>query len=381
MTVTCALDSFKGSLTSLQAGESAAEGIRRVYPAAEIFVRPLADGGEGTLETLREGLGGEVRTLTVSGPLGKAVECPYAILPDGAVVVELAGAAGLTLIPPEVRDPLRTTTYGVGQVLRSAMAEGHRRFVVGIGGSATNDGGAGMLMALGFDLLDENGSPIPLGAAGLERLASVSDQHVPPELRECRFRVACDVDNPLCGPRGASAVFSPQKGADAAVVERLDGLLARFARITRETFPDADPDRPGAGAAGGVGLAFQAYLGGELCPGVQLVLEETGLEEYIARSDVVITGEGRLDAQTAMGKAPAGVAGLAKKYGLPVYALSGCLGKGASVCHAAGIDAFFPILRRVTTPEEAMDPTTAAANLAATAEQVFRLYRSARGSD
>ena len=379
MTVTCALDSFKGSLTSLQAGQAAAEGIRRVYPQAEIFVRPLADGGEGTMETLREGLGGEVRTVTVSGPRGGAVECPYLVLPGGAAVVELAGAAGLTLLPPSERDPMHTTTYGVGQVLRAAMAEGCRRFLVGIGGSATNDGGAGMLMALGFDLLDENGDPIPLGAAGLEKLASVSDRHVPSELRACRFRVACDVDNLLCGPRGASAVFSPQKGADPAAAERLDTLLAHFARITRRTFPDADPDRPGAGAAGGAGFAFQACLGGELCPGVQLVLEETGLEGYIARSDVVITGEGRLDAQTAMGKAPAGAAALAKRYSLPVVALCGCLGEGARACRDIGIDAYFPILRRVTTPEEAMDPAAAAENLADTAEEVFRLYRSARG--
>lgn len=379
MKVTCAMDSFKGSLTSRQAGEAAAEGIRRVYPNAEIFIRPLADGGEGTVAALLEGLGGELRTVTVSGPRGGRVECPYAVLPSGAAVLEMAAAAGLTLLPLSERDPMRTTTFGVGQALRAAMAEGCRRFIVGIGGSATNDGGAGMLMALGFDLLDRDGMPIPLGAAGLEKLSSVSDGHVPPELRDCRFLIACDVDNPLCGPRGASAVFAPQKGADLAAADVLDGLLEHFAAVVREYNPGADPDLPGAGAAGGMGFAFQAFLSGELRSGVQIVLEETELERYIACSDVVLTGEGRLDAQTVMGKAPAGAAALAKAYHRPVYALAGCVGEGAEACNAHGIDAYFPILRRVTGLAEAMEPAAAAANLSDTAEQIFRLYRSARG--
>ena len=377
MKVVVAMDSFKGSLTSLAAGTAVREGILRADPAAEVLVRPLADGGEGTVEALVSGMGGRLRTVRVTGPLGEGVDCAYGVLGDTAVI-EMAGAAGLPLVPAEERDPLRTTTYGVGEVIADAIAQGCRRFLVGIGGSATNDGGAGMLQALGFGLLDAEGRDIPRGAQGLKKLARIETAGALPALAVCRFRVACDVTNPLCGEKGASAVFGPQKGARPADIPRMDAWLAAYAQIAAKAFPGADPEAPGTGAAGGLGFAFRTFLSGELEPGVQIVLEETRLAEALAGADVVVTGEGRLDGQTAMGKAPVGVARLAKARGCLVLALAGGVTRDAGACNGAGIDAFFPAVRGVTTLAEAMDPENARANLADAAEQAFRLLAAAR---
>lgn len=377
MKVVVAMDSFKGSLTSLAAGAAAREGILRADPAAEVLVRPLADGGEDTVEALVSGMGGRLRTVRVTGPLGEGVDCAYGVLGDTAVI-EMAGAAGLPLVPAEERDPLRTTTYGVGEVIADAIAQGCRRFLVGIGGSATNDGGAGMLQALGFGLLDAEGRDIPRGAQGLKKLARIETAGALPALAGCRFRVACDVTNPLCGEKGASAVFGPQKGARPADIPRMDAWLAAYAQIAAKAFPGADPEAPGTGAAGGLGFAFRTFLSGELEPGVQIVLEETRLAEALAGADVVVTGEGRLDGQTAMGKAPVGVARLAKARGCLVLALAGGVTRDAGACNGAGIDAFFPAVRGVTTLAEAMDPENARANLADAAEQAFRLLAAAR---
>ncbi|HIS20436.1 MAG TPA: glycerate kinase [Candidatus Spyradocola merdavium] len=377
MKVVVAMDSFKGSLTSLAAGAAVREGILRADPAAEVLVRPLADGGEGTVEALVSGMGGRLRTVRVTGPLGEGVDCAYGVLGDTAVI-EMAGAAGLPLVPAEERDPLRTTTYGVGEVIADAIAQGCRRFLVGIGGSATNDGGAGMLQALGFGLLDAEGRDIPRGAQGLKKLARIETAGALPALVGCRFRVACDVTNPLCGEKGASAVFGPQKGARPADIPRMDAWLAAYAQIAAKAFPGADPEAPGTGAAGGLGFAFRTFLSGELEPGVQIVLEETRLAEALAGADVVVTGEGRLDGQTAMGKAPVGVARLAKARGCLVLALAGGVTRDAGACNGVGIDAFFPAVRGVTTLAEAMDPENARANLADAAEQAFRLLAAAR---
>ena len=374
MNVTVAMDSFKGSVSSLEAGRAAAEGIRRVFPDARIDVRPLADGGEGTTDALVAGLGGERVRVAVTGPLGAPVTAGYGLLPGGVAVLEMAQAAGITLIPPAERDPLRTTTYGVGEMIRDAMTRGARKFIVGIGGSATNDGGAGMLQALGFRLIDASGAELPRGGAALSRLARVEPPS-DPSLGGLEFKVACDVTNPLCGQLGASAVFGPQKGATPEMVRILDAALSRFADIV-EAGGSSFRDRPGAGAAGGLGFAFGALLGAKLVPGVELILAETGLESYVRSADVVVTGEGRLDAQTAMGKAPVGVARLAKRWGKPVLAFSGCIGDGAEAVNAAGIDAFFPILRQTMTLDEALSVKTAAANLTATVEQAFRTVRT-----
>ena len=377
MKVTIAIDSLKGSLTSLEAGQAAAEGIRRVYEDADICIRPLADGGEGTVEALVRGMGGELKRITVTGPLGKPVVCEYGIIKEsGTAVIEMAGAAGITMVDEEERNPLYTTTYGVGEVIRDAVRSGCRRFVVGIGGSATNDGGIGMLQALGYGILDKEGRQVPYGARGLTEIASVTDDNVLPELSGCTFRIACDVTNPLCGEQGCSAVFGPQKGADPEMIRQMDGWLEHFAALSQEKYPAADPLRPGTGAAGGLGFAFLGFTKAVLESGVKIVLEETKLEDYVRDADLVITGEGRLDGQTVMGKAPIGVAKTAKKYGKPVIGFSGCVTKDAVACNREGIDAFFPILRGVVTLDEAMKTENAGANLADTAEQVFRLIRA-----
>ena len=374
MNVTVAIDSFKGSLSSLEAGHAAAEGICRAFPDAQVVVRPLADGGEGTTDALVAGLGGEVATVEVSGPTGAPVLAKYGLLPKGVAVMEMAQAAGITLIPSAERDPLRTTTYGVGEMIRDAMTRGARKFIVGIGGSATNDGGAGMLQALGFRLTDASGVDLPRGGAALSRLARLETPSDLP-LAELEFKVACDVTNPLCGSSGASAVFGPQKGATPEMVRTLDAALARFADVV-EARTGSFRDHPGAGAAGGLGFAFGALLGAKLVPGVELILSETDFETYVKSSDVVVTGEGRLDGQTVMGKAPIGVARLAKRWGKPVLAFSGCIGDGAEAVNAAGIDAFFPILRQTMPLDEALSVKTASANLTATVEQAFRTVRT-----
>ena len=376
MKAVIAIDSLKGSLSSMEAGYAAADGIRRVHGQdAEIIVRPLADGGEGTVEALVSGMNGIIQNVMVTGPLGTPVNCEYGIIESShTAVIEMSGAAGITLVPDEKRNPLYTTTYGVGEVIKDAISKGCRRFIVGIGGSATNDGGIGMLQALGYGFLDKEGKQVPFGAVGLESLTAITADHVLPELSECTFRIACDVTNPLCGSNGCSAVFGPQKGADAVMIKRMDTSLASYAALCRKTFPNVDAEFPGTGAAGGLGFAFQTFLSASLEPGIQIVLDETRLRDDVRDADLVITGEGQLDGQTVMGKAPIGVAKLSKEYGKPVLAFSGCVTKDASACNAAGIDAFFPILRSVVSLEEAMDVKNAAENMTDTVEQAFRLF-------
>ncbi len=372
--VVIAIDSFKGSMTSLEAGQSAAEGIRRVYPEAEISVRPLADGGEGTVDAIVSGCGGRMTEVQVTGPAGKPVCCSYGILEaQKTAIIEMSGAAGITQVSGKEKNPMTTTTYGVGEVIRDAIEKGCRHFIVGIGGSATNDGGVGMLQALGFGFLNAEGTPIGFGAAGLKELRRITSDQAMPELSECSFRVACDVSNPLCGPQGCSAIYGPQKGATTDMIPEMDAYLKDYAALAKAQFPKADPDYPGAGAAGGMGFAFLTFLNASLEPGVGIVLEETKLRQYAESADIVITGEGRLDGQTVMGKAPIGVAKIAKEYKKPVLAFSGCVTKDAIACNAHGIDAFFPVLRSVVSLEDAMDRDNAMQNMQDTVEQVFRV--------
>ena len=379
MKIVIAMDSLKGSLTSMEAGMAAAAGIRKADKKAEVFVRPLADGGEGTTQALVQGMGGSFQTITVTGPLGTPVECQYGILEETHMgVLEMSAAAGLTLIPEEKRNPLTATTYGVGEMIKDAIGKGCRRFLVGIGGSGTNDGGAGMLQALGYGLLDKDGTPISSGAKGLETLCRIETSHVMPELKECQFLVACDVTNPLCGKNGCSAVYGPQKGADSAMAAQMDRWLSRYGKLAKEQFPDADPKIPGAGAAGGLGFAFLILPNAELKSGTDIVLKETKLEQDLKDADLLITGEGCLDGQTVMGKAPAGAARLAKKYDIPVVALGGSIAKDGAVCNETGIDALFSIVKGPMSLKEAMEPDTAKANLSDTAEQVYRLIQSCR---
>lgn len=374
MKVVIAMDSLKGSLTSMEAGTAVAEGICRADEQAEVIVRPLADGGEGTVDALVCGMGGSRQRVTVTGPLGAPVGCVYGMLEQTkTAVIEMAGAAGITLISREDRNPMHTTTYGVGEVIRDAAAKGCRRFIIGIGGSATNDGGIGMLQALGYGFLDKEKRQVPFGAKGLAELHYITDADVIPELAECEFRIACDVTNVLCGENGCSAVYGPQKGATPDMIAQMDEWLGHYAALAGERYPRANARQEGTGAAGGLGFAFLTFTNAVLEPGIKIVLEETQLEGIIKDADIVVTGEGRLDGQTAMGKAPVGVARLAKKHHIPTVAFAGSVAKEAAVCNKNGIDAFFPILRNIVTLEEAMKPENAAANLADTAEQVFRL--------
>ncbi|MBE6602481.1 MAG: glycerate kinase [Ruminococcaceae bacterium] len=378
MKVVAILDSFKGSISSLEAGMAVSNGVMRVYPDAEVAVLPLADGGEGTADALIYACKGERITARVTGPLGDTVDASYGILPQNVAVIEMSAAAGITLIDSSLRDPMKTTTYGVGELILDAIGRGCRDFLIGIGGSATNDGGVGMLQALGFSFLDSKGQPIVRGAAGLSSLSSIDVSRASPVLQECRFRVACDVTNPLCGELGCSAVYGPQKGATPLAVAKMDACLARYAALTQAILPHADGNAPGAGAAGGMGFALSSYLGAELTSGVSLVLDAMNAAGVISKADVVVTGEGRLDGQSAMGKAPVGVARLSKRYGKPVIALAGSLAEDVSACHTLGIDACFSILQGVVPLERAMEPSVAKANLEKTAEEAFRLIQAAR---
>ena len=374
MRIVVAIDSFKGSLSSLQAGNAVKEAALKHNKNNEVVVCPLADGGEGTVEALASGLGGKPIDIVVTGPRFAPVNARYCILEETkTAVIEMSAAAGITLLSEQERNPLETTTFGVGEIITDAINRGCRHFIVGIGGSATNDGGIGMLSALGFAFLDKNGKPVALSAKGLENLYSICDDNVIPQLQQCSFRIACDVTNPLCGENGCSAVFAPQKGATAQMIEKMDQWLHNYARLAKTISAKADRNCPGAGAAGGLGFAFLGFTNAVLESGIQIILEETRLEDHIRSADLVVTGEGRLDAQTVMGKAPIGVAKLAKKHGKRVVAFCGCAAKDAEVCNDHGIDAFFPILRGISTLEEALETDNARENLIATAYQVFRL--------
>lgn len=337
MKIVIAADSFKGSLSSADAGHAAASGILRVFPDAEITVYPVADGGEGTVDALVSGSGGAFRTVTVSDPLGRPVQAQYGILPDQTAVIEMAAASGLPLLSEPERNPMHTTTYGFGELIADAVQQGCRRFILGIGGSATNDCGIGCLQALGFGFCDKDGKQVPYGADGLAKVHHITADAVLPALRECQFHVACDVTNPLCGRNGCSIVFAPQKGADAEMIEKMEQSMQCFSALVKAYDPDSDADLSGSGAAGGLGFALRTFLHAELKPGIDIVIRQTGLAAAIRHADIVVTGEGRLDAQTVMGKVPAGIAQTAKKYGKPVIAFCGCVGEGAEICNQHGI--------------------------------------------
>lgn len=374
MRVVVAIDSFKGSMSSLEAGEAISNGIKKAHKDTEVEIRPLADGGEGTVEALSIGMVGRLINVDVTGPVGRKVSAVYGIVDSSkTAIIEMSQAAGITLVSGDEKNPLYTTTFGVGELIKDAINKGCRHFVVGIGGSATNDCGIGMLQALGYEFLDKEGNQVGFGASGVRDIVSIRDENVIKELSECYFRVACDVNNPLCGELGCSAIYGPQKGATKEMVADMDGWLKNYSKIVKEKYPDADSEYPGTGAAGGLGYAFFNFTNSKLESGIKIVLDETKLEEYVKDADIVVTGEGRLDHQTVMGKAPVGVANIAKKYNKKVIAFSGSVTEDAGVCNEHGIDAFFPILRRIVTLEEAMQTDTAKQNLTDTAEQVFRL--------
>jgi glycerate kinase len=372
MKVVVAIDSFKGSLSSFQAGTAVKDGILSALPSAEVDVCPIADGGEGTVDAILQSTNASVRRISVTGPLGRSISAYYGIL-NGVAIMEMAKASGLPLLRASERNPMNTTTYGVGEMILDAINHGCREFIIGIGGSATNDGGIGMLQALGFEFLDKRGKDVPYGAEGVGMIHSISTRGAIKELSECTFHIACDVTNPLCGELGCSAIFARQKGADDEMIKIMDSYLSRYADITKDTIGKDERCTPGAGAAGGLGFAFISYLNASLENGFKLIAKQTGIEEKIKTADIVVTGEGRLDLQTSMGKAPMGVATMAKKYGAPVIAFAGSVTDGAEDSEKTGITAFFPVLREICTLEKAMQTEYAKKNVMKTAEQVFKL--------
>lgn len=371
MRILVAIDSLKGSLSSLEAGLAIKEGLEEID--CEVVVKPIADGGEGSVEAMADALGAKFIDTIVKNPLGTEILARYA-LKDDLAILEMSSASGLTLINPDERNPLKTSTFGFGQMIKDAISKGARKFIIGIGGSATNDAGTGMLSALGFNFYDENGILLEGKGEDLAKICEFSDENVSQELKECEFLIACDVDNPLYGTNGAAHVYAPQKGANGRMVKELDDGLKNFASLVKEKNGTKFHTQKGAGAAGGLGFAFVAFLGAKLRPGIEIITQTIALEDEIKKADLVITGEGRMDFQSSMGKTPTGVAKLAKKHNKPVVALAGCVQKCAKDCHKNGIDAYFCILNEPVSLEEAMRKDIAIRNLKMTAEQVIRLY-------
>jgi glycerate 2-kinase len=355
MRIIVAPDSFKGSVSALGVAEAMERGIHAVLPEVEVIKVPIADGGEGTVEALVAATGGRLLYTEVQGPLGEPVCAHWGVSGDGATAfIEMASASGLPLVPMGRRDPRITSTYGTGELMKAALDAGLRKLVVGIGGSATNDGGSGMARALGARFLDHEGRDLPEGGAALARLAHLDLTKLDPRLAEASILVACDVDNPLCGPRGASAVYGPQKGATPEIVTELDAALAVLARVAATATGRDVALVPGAGAAGGLGAGLLFFTPASLRPGVSIILETTGFDALVQGADLVITGEGRTDFQTAMGKAPVGVAEVAQRHGVPVLCLSGGLGEGADEVLAHGIAALASTVPQPMTLEACM---------------------------
>jgi glycerate 2-kinase len=373
MKIVIAPDSFKESLTAAETARQIEAGFREIFADADYRRMPIADGGEGTVDALIDALGGERRCAKVGDPLGRPVDAVYGLTTDGIAVIEMAAASGLHLVTGAERNPLVTSSRGTGELILAALDAGARRFIIGIGGSATNDGGAGMLQALGAQLLDARGLVLGQGGAALSRLARIDASGLDARLASCSFEVACDVDNPLVGPAGASAIFGPQKGATPAMIEQLDAALAHYAAVMARDLGHDVATTPGAGAAGGMGAALLAVLNARLRPGAEIVTEAAKLGEAIRGADFVITGEGCIDGQTIRGKAPIGVARLAREFGVPVIALGGAVTASADAVFQNGIDAVFASVRRACPLDEAL--REAGANVRATARNVAAAIR------
>lgn len=344
MKIVIAPDSFKDSLSAAGVAQAIAEGWGQVWPDAQVLQCPMADGGEGTVDAVLAACKGELRRQTVRGPLGGAVEARWGWLADShTAMIEMAEASGLQLVAPGQRDACSSTTYGTGELIRAALDAGAQRIILAIGGSATNDGGAGAMQALGVQLMDNERQPLPAGGVALARLAHISLEQLDPRLAQVRFEIAADVNNPLCGPHGASSIFGPQKGASPEQVAQLDAALGHFADHCAQVLRQDVRDEPGSGAAGGLGFAAKAFLGAQFRPGVEVVAELVGLDDAVRGADLVITGEGRFDAQTLRGKTPFGVAHIAQRQGVPVIVIAGTLGDGYEQMYAHGVDAAFAL--------------------------------------
>lgn len=377
MKIVIAPDSFKESLTAIEVASAIESGWKEIIPDAEYVKVPLADGGEGTTKSLVDATGGRIIYQEVTGPLGIPVQGFYGILGDGeTAVIEMAAASGLDFVPREMRNPLITTTWGVGELVRSALDTGAKKIILGLGGSATNDGGAGMMQALGVKLLNDHNEQVGYGGATLETLVKIDTSEMDPRLKDTTFIVACDVDNPLTGNDGASAVFGPQKGATSQDVEQLDKALSNFAAIIKESVGIDVNVMKGAGSAGGLGAGVKAFLNSELKSGIDIVIEATGLKDIVSDADLVITGEGRIDSQTIHGKTPIGVAKTAREFGVPVIGIAGCITPDSNIVHSHGIDALFPIVPQIVTIEEALQ--TGRQNIERTSRNIAQIYNLGR---
>ncbi|HAS6153173.1 TPA: glycerate kinase [Vibrio vulnificus] len=373
MKIVIAPDSYKESLTAMDVAIAIEKGFKQVLPDAHYVKLPMADGGEGTVQSMVDATGGTIIAHTVTGPLGQRVDGFFGLLGEGKIaVIEMAAASGLHLVSPELRNPLITTTLGTGELIKAALDHGVEHIIVGIGGSATNDGGIGMAQALGIKLLDAHGNALGYGGGELAKLATIDCSQLDPRLAQVRLEVACDVDNPLCGIKGASAVFGPQKGATPAMVTILDKNLAHYAAIIKQQLGVDVRDMAGAGAAGGMGAALLGLLNAELRPGIEIVMDAVRLDEIVANADLVITGEGRIDSQTIHGKTPIGVARTAKKHGLPVIGIAGCLSADCGVVHEHGLDAVFAVVNRSVDLPTAL--AEAAENVELTARNVAAAF-------
>lgn len=374
MKILIAIDSFKGSISSTEGSEAIALGIRDVYPEAEIVMLPLADGGEGTVEALVQSTKGQFIQKEVTGPLNEKVDAVYGILGDGqTAVIEVAAACGLPLVPFDKRNPFVTTTYGVGELICDAIEKGCREFIIGLGGSATNDAGIGMLQALGFSFLDQYNQEVSVGGKELQNIDKVDVTNVHSMLKDCTFRVACDVNNLLYGTNGAAYIFAPQKGATEEMVIELDKGLEHFAKVALHELNIDIHHIAGAGAAGGLGAAFAGFLHAHLQSGIQLVLDVIEMEDKMRGVNFVITGEGKIDGQTSMGKAPLGIAQVAHKHHIPVIALAGGITEEISTLNELGITACFSIVNAPMSLKKAMDSKVTFDNLRFTTRQLMQL--------
>ncbi|QVK18529.1 glycerate kinase [Mycoplasmatota bacterium] len=376
MKIVIAIDSFKGCMTTNEVSQAVEKGIKQVYEDANIIKVPIADGGEGTVDILIEGLGGHFVYKEVNNPLMKPVLAKYGILNDQTAIIEMATCSGLPLLKESERNPLKTTTYGVGELIKDAINKGCRDFIIGIGGSATNDAGMGMLEALGYKFYDENHQLLKGIGESLNYVHHMDDSGKLKTLDECRFSVLCDVDNPFFGPKGASYVYAKQKGADKVMVEELDQGLKHFASFIEETLGKNISSFKGAGAAGGLGGGIHAFLNGELLPGIEIIFNKLDLEIKVKDADIFITGEGKMDFQSVMGKAPMGVSQLGKKHHIPVIGISGSLMDDAYKLHQEGMTSLFSIMNYPMSLEEAMDKEKAMNFVEKNTKELFRLIKS-----
>lgn len=374
--IVVASDSFKGSLTSLEVAAGAEQGIHEVFPECEVVKVNVADGGEGTMDALRSTLGGQWVTVAAADPLGRPRDVSYVVLGDGnTAVIEMSAASGLPLLEPQERNPMLTSTFGTGEMIVDALSRGCRRFLVGIGGSATNDAGMGMLEALGFRFIDKDGKVLPGRGESMSEVVDIDMSHVSPEVKESEFIIACDVDSPFCGPRGAAYVFSPQKGADPQMVAELDAGMEHLAEVIARVVGKDIKDVPGAGAAGGLGGGFLAFLNARLERGIEMVLDAIAFDDIIRGSDLVITGEGRVDSQTLTGKTPFGIMKRAQKQNIRTVAIGGSVKLGDDD-DVSGFDSIWPVTPEGMPLEEAMKAETASANVRETVKKIMLEYKT-----